>query len=313
MRSGRLAIRSASSSVPILPIPPATNPRGELRFSSRVDSVFRENYERYRANFERKHAQQELTRAQTNSWFGRWQWGWRRSEVPVVPPVSAGISASGAGCAPEDRSRSVTPPVSLPEKSREREGDLQVQKPSHSGTSPGQKENEQEQDMHTHKQQDADPQSHSDTADTPGETATTPSTAGYAPTTGLRHRRRRSKEVNSSHPPTGVPASPRHFTVPEGLRSYLKTVSSHLRLDGASPQPNPTGDYTKWDAWLIVPDVGRWFANIGNYIGASYVFMIAPPFIHDRVALWDLQRLEHRLSAFQTWVWAANAALFAYA
>ncbi|KAJ7914434.1 hypothetical protein B0H13DRAFT_1611468, partial [Mycena leptocephala] len=118
MRSGRRAIGSASSSVPILPIPPATNPRGELRFSSRVDRVFRENYERYRANFERKHAQQELTRAQTNSWFGRWQRGWRRSEVPAVPPVSAGISTSGAGCAPEDRSRSATPPVSLPEKAR---------------------------------------------------------------------------------------------------------------------------------------------------------------------------------------------------
>jgi hypothetical protein len=39
--------------------------------------------------------------------------------------------------------------------------------------------------------------------------------------------------------------------------------------------------------------------------------MIAPPLVHDKISLWDLQRLENRLAAFQTWVWAANAALFA--
>jgi hypothetical protein len=39
--------------------------------------------------------------------------------------------------------------------------------------------------------------------------------------------------------------------------------------------------------------------------------MYATSFLQDRVSLWDLQRLENRLAAFQTWVWAANAALFA--
>ncbi|KAG6892617.1 hypothetical protein C0992_013210, partial [Termitomyces sp. T32_za158] len=42
------------TSIPIPAIPPATNPRGELIFSSRVDRAFREGYERHRAAFERR-------------------------------------------------------------------------------------------------------------------------------------------------------------------------------------------------------------------------------------------------------------------
>lgn len=40
--------------VPLSPIPPANNPRGELIFSSRVSASFREGYERYRAEWERR-------------------------------------------------------------------------------------------------------------------------------------------------------------------------------------------------------------------------------------------------------------------
>ncbi|KAJ6590928.1 hypothetical protein DFH09DRAFT_1138115, partial [Mycena vulgaris] len=305
MRSARLAIGSTSSSVPIPPIPPTTNPRGELRFSSRVDRVFRDNYERYRANFERKRAQQEFVHALKNSWFNRWRWRWRQSDAPTTSQASAGISGSGASGAAADSSRSATPPVSECEKPKEQKGAAQVQKPSRGVTPP---ETEREGDVQVHKQWDVDPQPHVDTADPPAGTATTTSITGPPPSTGIRRRKRRF----SSHPPSNAPAPPQHFTVPERLRSYLKTVSSHLHPDRASPQPIPTGDHTTWDPWLtVLADVGRWFANIGNYIGASYLFMIAPPFIHNRVALWDLQRLEHRLSAFQTWVWAANAALFA--
>ncbi|KIM28260.1 hypothetical protein M408DRAFT_329602 [Serendipita vermifera MAFF 305830] len=43
---------SATEIIP--PIPPSTNPRGELIFSSRVHAPFREQYERYRENYERK-------------------------------------------------------------------------------------------------------------------------------------------------------------------------------------------------------------------------------------------------------------------
>ncbi|KAJ7040841.1 hypothetical protein C8F04DRAFT_229226 [Mycena alexandri] len=69
-RTPQPAIGSTSTSVPIPPMPPTTNPRGELRLSSRVDRAFRDGYERYRANFERKRAQhQQLGRAQ--GWFAR--------------------------------------------------------------------------------------------------------------------------------------------------------------------------------------------------------------------------------------------------
>ncbi|KAM0752325.1 hypothetical protein T439DRAFT_205579 [Meredithblackwellia eburnea MCA 4105] len=44
----------ATRGVPLAPIPPATNPRGELIFSSRVSAQFREGYERYRGEWERR-------------------------------------------------------------------------------------------------------------------------------------------------------------------------------------------------------------------------------------------------------------------
>ncbi|KAJ7230845.1 hypothetical protein B0H12DRAFT_1147274 [Mycena haematopus] len=122
-RSSRPAsptIGPTSTSVPIPPIPPSTNPRGELRFSSRVDRAFRDGYERYRANFERKRMQQELARAQANSWFGRWRWGWRRGEAPAV--VTSGTGAGRAtATATADSSRSGTP-VSVRQKEKDREG-----------------------------------------------------------------------------------------------------------------------------------------------------------------------------------------------
>ncbi|EIN13818.1 hypothetical protein PUNSTDRAFT_56786 [Punctularia strigosozonata HHB-11173 SS5] len=64
-----LSARSPSSARPITSIPPSTNPRGELIFSSRVAPAFREGYERYRSAFERKRAERaSLMRA--NTWLG---------------------------------------------------------------------------------------------------------------------------------------------------------------------------------------------------------------------------------------------------
>ncbi|KAJ7231337.1 hypothetical protein C8J57DRAFT_1533752 [Mycena rebaudengoi] len=68
---------STSTSLPIPAIPSAANLRGELRLSSRVDRAFRDGYERYRANFERKRAAQaqaqgEQARAQRWGWVGKW-------------------------------------------------------------------------------------------------------------------------------------------------------------------------------------------------------------------------------------------------
>ncbi|KAJ7705260.1 hypothetical protein B0H17DRAFT_920421 [Mycena rosella] len=113
------AIGSTSTSVPIPPIPPTTNPRGELRFSSRVDRAFRDGYERYRANFERKRAQQQqLGRGQ--GWLGRisaWRWGWWRRDA-----AAASVSGPGTGRVAVDGTRSGTPPISVRQREKERAG-----------------------------------------------------------------------------------------------------------------------------------------------------------------------------------------------
>jgi len=65
------------SSVPINPIPPSNNPRGELIFSARVDPAFREGYEKYRAGFERR--RDELRRRLLEQkWrnLNLWPWNW---------------------------------------------------------------------------------------------------------------------------------------------------------------------------------------------------------------------------------------------
>lgn len=120
--------RSSSVSRPMASLPPASNPRGELVFSSRVDRAFREGYERYRALFERK--REEKAREETRkTWWGRLIY----RELPPAPAPSPGhgptrsVSASssstrGRGGA---QSRSATPPTSagggpLMMKSRER-------------------------------------------------------------------------------------------------------------------------------------------------------------------------------------------------
>ncbi|KAL1939547.1 hypothetical protein VTO73DRAFT_9858 [Trametes versicolor] len=82
-----------ASSVPIPPIPPAANPRGELIFSSRVDRSFRDAYDRYRAQFERRRAERErAARAQT----------WPSSMLLRLPfsyflPWGDGVAGGAAG------------------------------------------------------------------------------------------------------------------------------------------------------------------------------------------------------------------------
>ncbi|KAJ7740909.1 hypothetical protein DFH07DRAFT_838390 [Mycena maculata] len=108
-RGSQPVIGSTSTTVPIPPIPPTTNPRGELRLSSRVDRSFREGYERYRANFERKRAQQQqLERGQ--GWLGRIT-GWGRGDKPGLVASASRVSAEGV--------RSGTPPMAARQKEKE--------------------------------------------------------------------------------------------------------------------------------------------------------------------------------------------------
>jgi len=90
--------RRSSSAVPMPSIPPTTNPRGELIFSSRVDRVFREAYERYRAAFERKRDERER-QAAARTWNG-WLWQkmpWNRAPTPTPDSSTPTPSQSRTG------------------------------------------------------------------------------------------------------------------------------------------------------------------------------------------------------------------------
>ncbi|TFK67620.1 hypothetical protein BDN72DRAFT_770470 [Pluteus cervinus] len=99
-----------TTTVPIQPIPPSSNPRGELIFSSRIDKGFRESYERFRTAYERKREKDGWKK----HWWGRvWYTyiGRQPSEGPTAaPPISrtaSGTSSRGGG----RTSRSGTPPI----------------------------------------------------------------------------------------------------------------------------------------------------------------------------------------------------------
>lgn len=88
--------RKRGTSVPIPPIPPSSNPRGELIFSSRVDRNFRESYERYRAAFERKREEHQLTEA-AKTWRGWRAWPWNWFQRRLLPsPQTRGHSPSNS-------------------------------------------------------------------------------------------------------------------------------------------------------------------------------------------------------------------------
>ncbi|KAH9964269.1 hypothetical protein BC827DRAFT_1339616 [Russula dissimulans] len=94
--------RRSSSAVPMPSIPPTTNPRGELIFSSRVERGFREPYERYRAAFERKRDERER-QAAARTWSG-WllqKMPWNRAPTPTPDssastPTQSRVGSMGA-------------------------------------------------------------------------------------------------------------------------------------------------------------------------------------------------------------------------
>ncbi len=94
--SPRARARSASTTRPIHTIPPATNPRGELIFSSRVDKNFREAYERYRAAFERRREEKEFAELR-QKWYGRLLF-WRRPPPAAHPHRPTHAAAPGVQC-----------------------------------------------------------------------------------------------------------------------------------------------------------------------------------------------------------------------
>ncbi|PCH37602.1 hypothetical protein WOLCODRAFT_110180 [Wolfiporia cocos MD-104 SS10] len=81
--------RSGTGSAPLAPMPPASSPRGELIFSSRVERQFRESYERYRTAFERQRDRRERE-AYEQTWTG---WAWTR----LGSLAGRGAGGGGAG------------------------------------------------------------------------------------------------------------------------------------------------------------------------------------------------------------------------
>jgi len=95
--------KRSPSAVPIMPIPPSSNPRGELIFSSRVDRSFRDSYDRYRSAFERRREEKERQAFFTRTYVGRFlaalPWN------PLSPPPSSSIEPTGKGEKGPDGSR----------------------------------------------------------------------------------------------------------------------------------------------------------------------------------------------------------------
>ena len=109
--------RSPSAVRPIPSIPPTTNPRGELIFSSRVDRAFREGYERYRTVFEKRREEKEriMRRQKLVGWLTRWWWDTAPGPGPSLSGTATPIRTLSSSSASRGRlssSRSSTPPTS---------------------------------------------------------------------------------------------------------------------------------------------------------------------------------------------------------
>ena len=109
--------RSPSAARPIPSIPPATNPRGELIFSSRVDRAFREGYERYRTVFEKRREEKEriMRRQKLVGWLTRWWWDTAPGAGPSLSGTATPIRTLSSSSTSRGRlssSRSSTPPTS---------------------------------------------------------------------------------------------------------------------------------------------------------------------------------------------------------
>lgn len=99
--------RSASSTPQVIPpIPPTSNPRGELIFSSRVDRTFKDGYERYRSAFEKRREEKLREQRKARGWW----FGWTKKNSTVSGISSTRPSSLVDG---QRRSGSGTPPTSL--------------------------------------------------------------------------------------------------------------------------------------------------------------------------------------------------------
>ena len=98
--------KRSPSAIPITPIPPSSNPRGELIFSSRVDRSFRDSYDRYRSAFERRKEEKEREAFFTRTYIGRFLAALPWNPVGAwPPPPPSPIEPTGKGEKGADGSR----------------------------------------------------------------------------------------------------------------------------------------------------------------------------------------------------------------
>ncbi|GAA5996503.1 uncharacterized protein JCM10292_003013 [Rhodotorula paludigena] len=102
--------------IPLPPIPPAQNPRGELIFSSRVAPQFREGYERYRGEWERRRAEAKRAAKMGRSrgaGDGGWAWallpGWLKRGEAGGGEGEKGAGARESAGAGGEKSGALTP------------------------------------------------------------------------------------------------------------------------------------------------------------------------------------------------------------
>ncbi|KAF9781179.1 hypothetical protein BJ322DRAFT_1101241 [Thelephora terrestris] len=94
----RALTKRSPSVVPITPIPPSSNPRGELIFSSRVNPTFRDSYDRYRTAFEKRKEEKERDAFFTQTYIGRFLAALPWNPLgPWSPPLPSSIDPKVKG------------------------------------------------------------------------------------------------------------------------------------------------------------------------------------------------------------------------
>ena len=98
--------KRSPSAIRITPIPPSSNPRGELIFSSRVDRSFRDSYDRYRSAFEKRREEKERETFFTRTYVGRFLAALPWNPLgPWPPPPPSSMESIGKGEKGQDVSR----------------------------------------------------------------------------------------------------------------------------------------------------------------------------------------------------------------
>lgn len=131
--------QSGPTPIPIPPIPPSSNPRGELIFTSRVDKHFKESYEKYRAAFERRRDERERERErekekEDGSEAGGMAWVWSSLVLGNSSAKGRIPSGSGGPGAGNITGRKVSDSNSASEREKEGQGPIRSSTPGSSST-----------------------------------------------------------------------------------------------------------------------------------------------------------------------------------